>query len=84
METRGQLLRRVQIAAFAAHEANLYLDTHPQDRRALEYFRKYTEMAHRLTQEYEKKYGPVSVDSVSGNSWTWVNAPWPWELEANS
>ena len=37
MNTRAALLRRVQIARFAAHEAALYLDTHPDDAAALAY-----------------------------------------------
>ena len=33
--SRGAMLRRVQIAGFAAHDAQLYLDAHPNDAAAL-------------------------------------------------
>ena len=45
MNTRAALLRRVQIARFAAHEAALYLDTHPDDAAALAYWRRYNALA---------------------------------------
>ena len=82
-ENRVSLLKRIQIASFAAHEANLYLDTHPRDARALEYYRQYHGLAQKLTAEYESKYGPLSVGSAAQSTWTWVCSPWPWEPEAN-
>ena len=38
---RRTLLDRVQMYEFAVIEANLYLDTHPQDQDALKYHDKY-------------------------------------------
>ena len=34
--------------------------------------------------EYEKNFGPLTVGGVDDNadSWTWIQGPWPWELEA--
>lgn len=81
---RSTLLRRVQIAGFAAHEAALYLDTHPNDAAAYAYFRKYRDLAREAAAAYEKQYGPLTVAASDGSPWPWVNAPWPWEPEANS
>ena len=81
---RCTLLRRVQIARFAAHEAVLYLDTHPNDAAALAYWRKYNALAADAAAAYEKKYGPLSVTAADGSPWPWVSGPWPWEPEANA
>ena len=40
--TRQQMLKWVDMVSFSAHEANLYLDTHPSDPAALQYFQEYT------------------------------------------
>ena len=41
MSEREKLLRQYQEADFALFDATLYLDTHPTDKRALEYFDQY-------------------------------------------
>ena len=83
-ENRDGMLKRVQMTAFAAHEAGLYLDTHPHDARALEYFRQYQTLTRKLTAEFEAKYGPLSTETAAQGSWKWVCGPWPWEPEANA
>lgn len=84
MTPRSTLLRRVQIANFAMHEAILYLDAYPNDTTALAYFKKYRDIAAQATAEFEKLYGPLTAAASNDATWTWVNNPWPWELEANS
>ena len=42
MTERVNLMKQIKEYCFAAHEWNLYLDTHPTDRMALEYFRNAT------------------------------------------
>ncbi len=81
---RAALLRRVQIARFAAHDAALYLDTHPDDAAALAYWRKYNALGAEAAAAYEKKYGPLTAAAAGGTPWPWVNGPWPWEPEANA
>ena len=44
MTDMASLLREVQMAEFALVEANLFLDTHPTDANALEYFCKYKQI----------------------------------------
>ena len=41
MNERERALRNVQITTFALVEANLFLDSHPEDPAAIEYFQKY-------------------------------------------
>lgn len=66
--------------AFAAHELNLYLDLHPEDTSMLTLFNDYRERANRLAQEYESKYGPLTISSNSGTTnFLWQSQNWPWE-----
>ena len=60
---------------------NLYLDLHPQDGNAIDLFNQYRMQKESLTNEYESKYGPITLSSNSLNTypWAWDNMPWPWD-----
>ncbi len=77
---RCKLLKEIQEADFVLKELNLYLNTHPNKRAALEKFQKYEQISARLKAEYEKLYGPLTP-SVNNNldRWEWLDGPWPWE-----
>lgn len=82
MENRNMLLKRMQICDFACHEAALFLDTHPRDKAALEYFDKYNKMSKEVHQQYVDQFGPVvPSDSTNLEKWEWIEKPWPWEKE---
>ena len=74
------IMKEIQIADFVLKELNLFLDTHPKQKEALEMFKKYEKKSAELTAEYEKLFGPITP-SVNGNtdSWEWLQGPWPWE-----
>lgn len=83
MNEQQMLMRKLSSAQFAAWEIRIYLDTHPDDRSAMESFKKYNEQANALRKEYEKQYGPLIVsDQAMHTGDAWVRNPWPWELEA--
>ena len=64
-------------------ETALYLDTHPNCRAALSYFRKNNARLAEVTAQYEAKYGPVTYYGQDcGEHWKWVDTPWPWEYSA--
>lgn len=78
--TRAEMLHRVQAADFAALDAALFLDTHPDDTKALACFYKLRAEAMELRNAYESVFGPLTVDSARNkNHWDWINEPWPWE-----
>ncbi len=80
---KQQLLRDVQNVAFLVKEAQLFLDTHPEDANALSYFDYYNKLLDTLTAEYEDKFGPLTVYGIKANDgWSWIEQPWPWEKEA--
>lgn len=73
---------QIMAEEFTAVELNLFLDTHPDDRKALN---DYNQTAARLAQlkvQYEQRYGPLTNfgESPSENAWRWVDEPWPWEM----
>jgi spore coat protein JB len=81
---KQQLSRKMTAEQFAAFDTQLYLDTRPNDKVALNMFNNYNKSFSELKKQYESKFGPVMAESgAAGDTWTWVNDPWPWEREAN-
>lgn len=77
---RQTMLKRVQVADFVLYEARLFLDTHPTDKTALEYFKKHQAQAETARKDFEAKYGPLMAEnSQNEECWDWVCDPWPWE-----
>ena len=78
---RRELFEYINQISFAVDDVKLFLDTHPGNQKALEYFQKYKEKRIEALKEYAEVYGPLTVDAVSENSdcWNWINEPWPWQ-----
>lgn len=76
---REELMQKIQMYAFAAHELNLYLDFYTDDKQAIGLYNQYKEMCEKYTKEYESKYGCIMLDSNETYPWKWTNSPWPWE-----
>jgi len=74
---------KLKAVSFALYETVLYLDGHPDDKDALDYYNKLIDELEEVTEQYEKKYGPLTIWGNEGDRWSWVNTPWPWESEAN-
>lgn len=79
MNDQAELLTYIDAYCFAAHDLNLYLDTNPDDREAIELFKQYTNESKAAIKEYEQKYGPLFVDGSTTYPWAWNESPWPWE-----
>lgn len=79
MNEEKRLMRQIQMLSFALYEATLYLDGHPNDRRALEYYAGHQKKLSELKNRYEREYGPLTINTAVGDSWKWVSGPWPWE-----
>lgn len=81
---RNSLLKQVQSYCFAVTDMQLYLDTHPDDKKAFELFKNLVMKAQELIAEYQDQYGPLSVHATAMcNGFKWIEGPWPWEKEAN-
>ena len=84
MTDMASLLREVQMAEFALVEANLFLDTHPTDTNALEYFCKYKQIHDKAVEAYNAACGPLTAMQYDGGRWKWTDGPFPWERAANA
>ncbi len=73
----NSLTCQLSAAKFAMWELHLYLDTHPNDCDMKELWKEYAETVNRLTREYERMYGPLTVESGAGENW--LKEPWPWQ-----
>lgn len=77
---REKLCRYIQEVSFALLDCGLYLDTHPCDQEALEYYEKYQKLRKEALKEYQRCFGPLLLDSVNTTKgWGWTEGPWPWE-----
>lgn len=77
-ETRREMIQQIRCYDFAINELALYLDTHPEDEKALCLHRKYCKVAKELKDKYQKVYGPLTINYPC-NKWRWLEEPWPWE-----
>lgn len=82
MNNKEQMLRDIGIVGFTVVELALYLDTHPYDRNAIEYFNHYNRIKTQLEKEFSKTYYPLNLNHAnSEQEWRWGAAPLPWEGE---
>ena len=77
-EERREMINEIRSLDFAIIELALYLDTHPEDEKALCLHRKYCKQVKELKDKYQKVYGPLTINYPC-NKWRWLEEPWPWE-----
>lgn len=79
---QAQMLKTIQALEFTCLELNLYLDTHPDDQRALADFNTTAGQLAVAKRNYEMVFGPLTNygHSLSGGGWRWIDDPWPWEM----
>lgn len=74
---------QMQTLAFAIQELALYLDTHREDREALELYQSYQKIYHDCMMKYTKECGPINHHNPTDGPYKWLDDPWPWEYCAN-
>lgn len=79
LNKQAEMLTELNAYCFAAHDLNLYLDTHPKDREMINLYNEYRQKADKLTKKYEKEYGPLNTSGEMTSPWSWNDNPWPWE-----
>lgn len=75
---KDEMFKELKCLNFSINELALYLDTHPDDEKALCLHRRYCKEYKDLKEKYEKMYGPLSI-YFPCNKWRWLEEPWPWE-----
>lgn len=74
------LLFYIDAVSFAALDASLYLDTHPNDAEALEYFHHFNKARQQALHEYAVRFGPLTLNGAqTDDTWKWATQPWLWE-----
>jgi len=76
---REKMLKDVMAADFMVEDLELYLDTHPNDSRALYIYMSCVQRARCLRYAYENMYGPLTASASRTFPWPWIKNPWPWE-----
>ena len=80
MNQKEELLMDIGIVNFTLVDLTLFLDTHPNDRTAMEYFNHYVRIKNQLEREFSMKYYPLNLGMAESNKeWRWGMAPLPWE-----
>ncbi|MBO5164677.1 MAG: spore coat protein CotJB [Ruminococcus sp.] len=81
MNPQSLLMKKIMQYDFTLKELNLYLDTHPNCRRALAMFQKFRKLREDAVREYNEKFGPITPEqNINAQRWQWVDAPFPWEV----
>lgn len=76
--SREELLSKIKEYQFSVIELAIYLDTHPDDKKALMLHKEYTNILKDYKDKYQKIYGPLTINCPC-NKWRWLEEPWPWE-----
>ena len=77
-------LSELQALGFAVQELALYLDTHRDDKEALELYQNYQAMYEHCRETYRKQCGPMNhFQTGDSGEYMWLNDPWPWEYCKN-
>ena len=80
-------LRTIQKTAFVLDDLRLYLDTHPEDIKALQCFKSALKRKKALAKEFALKHYPLTVDCMAdiydenpdSSCYCWQEGPIPWE-----
>lgn len=73
-------LYEISMVDFLLVDLKLYLDTHPTDRNALDYYNHYAGVLKQLQEDYAANYGPLfATQSTCSKCWEWSDEPNAWE-----
>ncbi len=75
---RRDMMKQIKCLNFAVVELAEYLDTHPDDRKALCLHKEYCNQLENIKDKYQRAFGPLSINCPC-NKWRWLEEPWPWE-----
>ena len=77
-DLREEMMMNLKAYKFSVIELALYLDTHPDDEKALYLHKEYSKKVKDLEEKYQKMFGPLSI-YYPCKKWRWLEGPWPWE-----
>ena len=78
--TNAQLLHWINMVSISVVDITEYLDTHPDDKDAIDYFNHYMDLRRNALRVYAERFGPLTIDSANPTcNWDWADVPLPWE-----
>ena len=83
---REELLKSLSELDFIAVDLALFLNTHPENKEAIQTYNQVITAADTIRMKYEDAFGPLcSFRSYASNTnqWEWNDNPWPWQADAN-
>jgi spore coat protein JB len=79
---KNSVIKAVYELGFVMTEVLLYLDTHPNDSEAIEYYAEMRQRYNEAVEAYESVIGPLSFNRTGAdNYFDWAATPLPWEKE---
>ena len=81
MRSKDQMLYDIGIVSFVVTELVLYLDTHCDDEKAIQYLNHYNSLRKKMLAEFAERYYPLTLESMEAcDQFSWGMAPLPWEM----
>ncbi|HPE14924.1 MAG TPA: spore coat protein CotJB [Bacilli bacterium] len=79
---KDYMMLTMQTYSFALTDLNLYLDVNPTDTNMIQLYNDYLSKYKQALNQYETKYGPITLtsDKLNQNVWVWDSTTWPWEV----
>ena len=73
-----ELMRAIMEASFYSQDLKLYLDTHPDDTRAVEMFHEACRQYKACKAAFEDSFWPLTACSAGKDGeWNWLDGVWP-------
>jgi len=75
------MLKEIQELDFTVYELALYLDTHPWDTQAIEFYNHTAGESRDLKKVYVEKFTPLMIgDDSAEDIWSWGTSDFPWDM----
>ena len=72
------MMKQIKCLSFAIVDLAEYLDTHPDDRKAICLHKEYANQLKEIKDKYQRIFGQLTI-YYPCNKWRWLEEPWPWE-----
>ncbi len=77
-----RLMREFMEWHFVQEDLKLFLDTHPDDEKALRDYQQASRRAMQIKDEFNRTCYALTAEEVTRDDyWQWIESPWPWEIE---
>ena len=72
---RAEMMKQIKCLSFAVVDIAQYLDTHPDDRKAICLHKEYCNQLEDIKDKYQRIFGPLTI-YYPCNKWRWLEEPW--------